>query len=357
MKWRMLLLVLVVCLGLGWSAAPSEVAADTAAGQPVLFQETGHTLGYAFRVFWDRNGGLPIFGYPLTEVFVEDGRPVQYFERARLEWHANLGIVQAGHLGRWLAEGKTDAAFTPQSGAHYSGQIYFPESRHTLGGLFRQYWEANGGLPVFGFPLSEEFLEVNQQDGKTYTVQYFERARFEYHPELSAAYRVSLGHLGRQYMNARNPAPAWALSPVSSADVAWDAVRPTRVRMPRIDVDTGVIEAGFSLGQWDVPRYTGGHYWPIAGYPGLSGNIVIAGHVGYRNTIFNHLPNAQVGDDLYVTVAGRERHYRVSEIMTLLPSETWVMAPTSEELVTLITCVPIGVYSHRLIVRAKPVQE
>ncbi|HYF63747.1 MAG TPA: sortase, partial [Herpetosiphonaceae bacterium] len=167
-------------------------------------------------------------------------------------------------------------------------------------------------------------------------------------------YQVSLGHLGRQYLDAVRPAPRWSLDTVKSADVAWNAVRPTRVRMPRIGLDTTVVEAGFSLGVWDVPRYSAAHYWPIAAYPGTAGNIAIAGHVGYRDTIFNYLPGARVADELYLTANGVERRYVVSEIMTLLPEDTWVLNPTDTEVVTLITCVPIGVYSHRLIVRATP---
>lgn len=357
MKRCMLILLALLALFApsGPGGTPQGAAADTKAGLPVLYRETGHTLAYSFRQFWERNGGLAIFGYPLTEVFVEDGRPVQYFERARLEWHANLGLVLAGHLGRWAAGRASDPAFAARSGAAYPEQMYFPESDHTLGGLFRQYWERNGGLPVYGLPLSEEFLETNQQDGATYTVQYFERARFEYHPELPPRYQVSLGHLGRQYLAAVNPAPQWALEPAQSADAAWSAVRPTRIKLNRIGLDTEIVEAGFSLGAWDVPRYTAAHYWPVSAFPGSAGNVVIAGHVGYRDTIFNRLPQAVVGDEIIVLVAGKERRYRITDIATLLPSDTWTMNPTSDETLTLITCVPIGTYTHRLTVRAKPI--
>lgn len=62
--------------------------ASTEAGAPVLIAETGHTLAYGFREFYEQHGGTSIFGLPLTEVYLEHGRPVQYFERARLEWHA-----------------------------------------------------------------------------------------------------------------------------------------------------------------------------------------------------------------------------------------------------------------------------
>ncbi|NNJ12255.1 sortase [Chloroflexales bacterium ZM16-3] len=327
--------------------------ANTAAGTPVLLRETGHTLAYSFREFYDRQGGLPIIGLPITEVFVEDGRPVQYFERARLEWHGELGITLAGHLGRWAAQGRESEpafAWSPNAPA---GDSYFSETGHSLGGAFRSFWQGNGGLATFGYPISEPFAELSAQDGQSYMVQYFERARFESHPENEPRYQVQLGHLGRQYL-AAHPAPAWATQPVASVDQAWAAVRPTHVRIPRIGVDTDIVSAGFSLGEWDVPRYTAAHYWPISGYPGTPGNIVLAGHVGYRGIIFSKLPNAAAGDEIYLAAGGGERRYIVREVLTLLPSDTWVMAPTSDEVLTLITCVPIGVYTHRLIVRAYP---
>jgi LPXTG-site transpeptidase (sortase) family protein len=332
---------------------PAPALANTSAGTPVFFRETGHTLAYGFREFYNRQGGLPIFGLPITEVFVEDGRPVQYFERARLEWHGDLGIALAGHLGRWAADGRTgESAFAPVRSAPANVR-YFAETGHTLGGAFRDFWLSGGGIVTFGYPISEPFRETNDQDGRSYTVQYFERTRFEYHPENAPRYRVLLGHLGRQYL-AAHPAPAWATAPVDSPTRAWESVIPSHVRIPRIGVDTDIVTAGFSLGKWDVPLRTAVYYWPISGYPGTPGNIVIAGHVGYRDIIFNKLPKVAVGDDIYVAAGGGERRYLVREMFTLLPDQTWVLAPTDDEVLTLITCVPIGVYSHRLVVRAYP---
>ena len=51
------------------------------------FAETGHYIGGAFWTYWRERGGLPIFGYPLTDELVEDGLTTQYFERAIMEWH------------------------------------------------------------------------------------------------------------------------------------------------------------------------------------------------------------------------------------------------------------------------------
>ena len=82
-------------------------------------------------------------------------------------------------------------------------QIYFPQTGHTLGGGFRSYWEQYGGLFVYGYPITDEIAEKSRIDGKDYTVQYFERARFEYHPENPDKSRVLLGHLGRQLLQDR----------------------------------------------------------------------------------------------------------------------------------------------------------
>lgn len=355
MKLYRTLAIALVLVSLLWLPPPLETQANTRAGIPVLFPETGHTLAYNFREFYDRQGGLPILGLPITEVFLEQGRPVQYFERARLEWHANVAQVLAGHLGRWAAQGREGLpAFQPVAAAP-AGATFFPQTGHSLGGAFLRFWQNNGGLATFGYPISESFSERNDQDGKTYTVQYFERARFELHPDQPPRYQVMLGHLGRQYL-AAHPAPEWALKPVRLASAAWAALRPTQVRIPRIGVNTEVVGAGFSYGEWDVPRYTAAHYWPVSAYPGSAGNIVIAGHVGYRGIIFNALPNVRAGDEVFVAVGGQDRRYVVREVLTLLPAETWVMNPTQSETLTLITCVPIGVYSHRLIVRAEPAQ-
>lgn len=66
----------------------------------------------------------------------------------------------------------------------FSG-LYFVETKHTLTGPFLEYWKRGGGLPIFGFPISEPMVEKNADDGKSYTVQYFERTRLEYHPEYT----------------------------------------------------------------------------------------------------------------------------------------------------------------------------
>ena len=179
-------------------APPPAMQRAPAAPGARYFPETGHNLSGRFRAYWESHGGLSIYGYPLSEEFQEGGYTVQYFERNRFEYHPEYGgspyEVLLGRLGATLTEGRNFPPGAPLPPA--PGRRYFPETRHNLGGGFYEVWNAQGGLAQFGYPLSEEFPEVNPQDGNVYTVQYFERARFEYHPDNPPGYKILLGLLG-----------------------------------------------------------------------------------------------------------------------------------------------------------------
>lgn len=192
------------------AAAPSSIPAVR------YFNETGHNIIGDIKVFYETRGDLPIYGLPLTEVITENGRQVQYFERARFELHPELPAayyVSLTHLGRQVAVGKSGVAFAPTASRGTKGNAFFSETSHNVFGIFLSYWGKRGGLPAFGYPLSEEFEEVSPTDGVTRIVQYFERARFEYHPNAAAGQQVQLGLLGRQALDrsgvsaaARKPA-------------------------------------------------------------------------------------------------------------------------------------------------------
>jgi len=67
----------------------------------IYFPQTGHTVGYAFLTFFRKHGQEDIFGYPITELVIENNYIVQYFQRARMEWrpenqeryHVQLGLL------------------------------------------------------------------------------------------------------------------------------------------------------------------------------------------------------------------------------------------------------------------------
>ncbi len=142
------------------------------------YSETGHYLSGNFKTYWEQHGGLEQFGFPLTEVFVEvsptDGKSyqTQYFERAVFEYHPEFAGTQYQVLlrlaGNLITRGRNFAPSTVNSSG--PNLDYFPETKHSLEGRFLDYWIKWGGLPVYGYPTSELFTELNPADGKSYTV-------------------------------------------------------------------------------------------------------------------------------------------------------------------------------------------
>lgn len=193
----------------------------------VWFAPTGHTLRGTFLDYWNKNGGLAQFGYPLTEEFFEEIGPeqkqyrVQYFERNRFEYHPeNIGTpseVLLGMLGRDFHA--VDPPVAPVAGAEF-----FPQTGHNLSGKFKEYWDTHLGLFVHGYPITEPIQEKSRTDGKTYTVQYFERSRFELHPENAGTpYEVLLGLLGWQLSEKKGYRVGWYPLYGYGGDYSWFA--------------------------------------------------------------------------------------------------------------------------------------
>jgi hypothetical protein len=161
------------------------------------FPAPGQAIAPEFQHYWSRNGGLAQFGYPLTQPTLVRGYKTQFFERAVFEYHPENVAPYDVLLRRLGAEILTHAYPEAHPGLLPADRMYFAEVRHSLGGRFLTYWQATGGLPVYGYPLSEEVQEVNPRDGQIYTVQYFERNRIEYHPENAGSpFEMQLGLLG-----------------------------------------------------------------------------------------------------------------------------------------------------------------
>jgi hypothetical protein len=93
--------------------------------------------------------------------------------------------------------------------------LCFPETRQCLRDRFQGYWQASGGLPVFGFPITAATDEVSRDTGKTYLTQWLERNRFELHPENAAPYDVLLGRLGDDRL--RQQGVDWRTLPKAAA--------------------------------------------------------------------------------------------------------------------------------------------
>ena len=204
---------LVLVLGFLASILGGLAQATPVGAAQQCFPQTGGCIQGRFLDYWLANGGLARNGYPLTGEIrqtLDDGREytVQYFERVRLELHPENPAphdVQLGQFGRRVLReeyvtvaGTTyEDVIAPVPG---SGPFYFPQTGHTIAPRFRDYWEQGGGLAQFGYPITEErYDSLPSEAGNCCTTQYFERARFEWHPENEGTpHVILLGQFGRR---------------------------------------------------------------------------------------------------------------------------------------------------------------
>ncbi|MGI8858288.1 MAG: hypothetical protein ACR2JW_21305 [Thermomicrobiales bacterium] len=166
----------------------------------LYYSETGHYVKLGFKDFWQTHGSLAYFGYPITEEFDDtapDGQAVtvQYFERSKLEYVKATGATRIGLVGTELTRDRKFDPIAPFPDA--PDRRFFKETGHSLAAGFKKYWDDHNGLNTFGFPISEELTENGVN------VQYFERGRLEYHPELPADKQITLGRLGEELLEAR----------------------------------------------------------------------------------------------------------------------------------------------------------
>ncbi len=188
----------------------SEFAQNLAGLQAVLAQaETllplpedqvvaGVTVPAVIWRYWRAHGGEAVFGLPLEVAQPTASGLRQTFARARLELRFDQAdtpfLVQPTLLGSSAAEARSygggAAAFAPADPAR--APLFFAPTGHSLREAFRDYWQRNGGLAVFGYPLSEEFSAISS-DGQLRIMQYFERAVFAYYPEDNSVRPEPLG--------------------------------------------------------------------------------------------------------------------------------------------------------------------
>ncbi len=182
------------------------------------FPQTGFDVCGRFLVFWQSHGGVDILGLPISpqqEEQVDGGhRQIQHFERCSLELHPEnappydvilwrLGVEMLTHQGRdWLSFEKVDG------GAE--GCLFFAETGHSICEPFLSFWRSQGievdgtagysiqeNILFFGFPLSEPQNEL-LSDGYMHSVQWFERTRLEYHPDMPEPFQVMPSLLGQE---------------------------------------------------------------------------------------------------------------------------------------------------------------
>lgn len=180
-------------------------AAEELLPAPTDQQENEITVPAILWRYWKMHGGNDLFGAPLAPAVVEAGITRQVFERAVLELHPNQAdtpyLVQVAPLGRaWTTPGSTtspDDCVPPECRR-------FAETPHALRGSFAAFWERNGGLQTFGFPISDEFAVAGERQRIR---QMFERAVFTQNADGS----ITLEPLGWAFLvRERSLAPTAA---------------------------------------------------------------------------------------------------------------------------------------------------
>ncbi|MEI7554884.1 L,D-transpeptidase [Candidatus Chlorohelix sp.] len=265
----------------------------------IYFSDCGHYLSYGFLRFWQMNGKFDSFGCPVTDELTENGRTVQYFQKARMEYHPDLAGTQwetsLGLLGTELysvasPEERANPAYQPIAALpNGDSRVYFEATKHSLGGGFQQFWNTQGGLYFFGYPISEEYPLLV---GDTWVAaQDFERARLLFHPSFG----VKLAELGPLAAAARKVSTqASGLDP-SVMSVTKD----TRIWEHWVDVNLTTFNATFMEG--DTPIKT---------------ILVVSGKPGHETpvgtfAIFSRIPNEHMkGGDI-----GTEDYYDLYNVL------------------------------------------
>ena len=168
------------------------------------------------------------------------------------------------------------------------------------------------------------------------------------HPELGASlpvvederYRpsVSLDYLmpARTYVAPLLPTATPTPAPEATPAPAPIDLRPVRITVARMGLDSKVVEVFIQNGAWQVADYAVGyhHGTGVVGY----GNMVMAGHKGLRGGVFARLEEVQPGDEIIVEAAGQRFQYRVRTTGSVWPNQVDVMYPTAQPQLTLLTC-------------------
>ncbi len=121
-----------------------------------------------------------------------------------------------------------------------------------------------------------------------------------------------------------------------------------RLEAPSVKMSAAVLE-----GSDDATLSRGAGHIEDTPFPGQSGNVGIAGH---RDTVFRPLRNIKVGDPLQLATADSLYRYRISQTLIVGPDDVYVLDPTEQPTLTLVTCFPFEYIGHapkRFIVQAR----
>jgi hypothetical protein len=160
-------------------------------------EETGFWIkGQFLEIYQSVDDPLLIFGYPLSNEIVDapNGLIIQYFQKVRMDLVQGVrgSEIQIADLGTILYHSGAPLANISTSSPTCRE---FPETGKSVCYAFRQFYDMNNGALLFGNPISD----LEKVDNRY--VQYFEKVRMEWRPEMEAGQRVGLTDLGKIYID------------------------------------------------------------------------------------------------------------------------------------------------------------
>ncbi len=118
-----------------------------------------------------------------------------------------------------------------------------------------------------------------------------------------------------------------------------------RIVIPAIGVDAPVVEGDDP----DALKRGAGHHIGSAN-PGTAGNCIITAHNDIYGEIFRHLNDMEPGDEIFIHTTSQVYRYTVTMKQIIEPTQVEVMEPTRDPVVTLISCYPYLLDTHRVVV-------
>ena len=227
-----------------------------------------------------------------------------------------------------------------------------------------------GGLLLGAYPLalqwksSRELASQSEQVSKKVDGWPFPQARdqlraaTEYNAKLAASGQPVLGEAVDPFDIANGSSQASSQSDSkASKDAEYQSLLDTgngvmgAVEIPKIDVDLPIYHG---TGEDQLAMGVGHLYGTSLPVGGTSTHTVITGHRGLvRSPMFTRLDEMRVGDYFYLDVMGHTLGYQVDRISVIEPNDTSKLKIVpGEDRVTLMTCTPYGVNTHRLLVSA-----
>ncbi|MEK7442416.1 MAG: hypothetical protein AAB571_08795 [Chloroflexota bacterium] len=165
------------------------VACGSPTSTPKLNGE--HEVAEPFRDYYNAKGGALVLGVAMTSDLIEEGVRVQYFQNVRLEYHPQLPEgkqVIPSSIGINF-EGNSTPCIRPQDVA--PNAYYF--DCHSVRQEFLGFFNRQGGLQFFGYPISEMYISGTQ------LIQHFERASIVWNKSKPVEYQFGLANLGSQW--------------------------------------------------------------------------------------------------------------------------------------------------------------